>query len=89
MGYVAPEVLAMQDPATPAADVFALGALLWTLVDGKVPSGREEVCASSEDLQSIVAICRRCLDERPASRFATMGEMRAALDALQDEWRVG
>ncbi|RFU38964.1 hypothetical protein DZF91_24915 [Actinomadura logoneensis] len=52
--YVAPELLAGEDP-TPAADVYALGVLLRETLPEPVPSG-------------LAALVDRCLDADPARR---------------------
>ena len=82
-GYIAPEVLSLQSQPTPAADIFALGALLWTLVAGDVPLSLNEVQAKHHDAKPIEAICRRCLARKPADRFARAPDMIDALNALQ------
>lgn len=37
-GYIAPEILSRHSPPTPAADVYGIGMLMWTLATGTSPS---------------------------------------------------
>jgi RNA polymerase sigma factor (sigma-70 family) len=79
-GYIAPEVLRHESEPTPAADIFALGAMLWTLVTGHVPLSLDEVRAEQHDAKPIEAICRRCLARKPADRFPAVTDV---IDALR------
>lgn len=81
-GYVAPEVLNLESPPTRAADVFALGAMLWTLIAGRVPLTANDVQSARHDTKPIEAICRRCLARNPADRFSSASDLMSALDAL-------
>ncbi|RMH37523.1 MAG: hypothetical protein D6689_20890 [Deltaproteobacteria bacterium] len=76
-GYVAPEV-ALGDPPSPAADVYAAGALLHRLLSGGPPPG-ELPCHDA-----VAAIVARALATDPAERFPTAVELAAALDAAAD-----
>lgn len=80
--YLAPEVLRLQAPPTPAADIYALGALLWALVRGEPPPGLASLSHCPAGDAPLAAVCRRCLQDDPASRFATVTEFRAALATL-------
>lgn len=82
LGFMAPEMLQLGCEPTPAADIFALGAMLWTLVTGRVPMSVDEVRAEHRDSKAIEAICRRCLASEPADRFATVSELMDALDSI-------
>jgi len=100
-GYMAPEQLSTRlGPVGPQADVYALGAVLHTLLVGKGPhAGKtvlELVMATLEGkpLQApddgdipaeLLAICRRCLEHAPQSRYP-------GADAVADDlerWRRG
>ena len=81
-GYIPPEVLNLESRPTRAADIFALGALLWTLVTGHVPAGHDDVQASNQAAKPIESICRRCLARQPADRFAAMADVMDALDGF-------
>ena len=95
--YLAPEVL-RGAPSTAAADVYALGVLLFFIVTGRYPVA----AASLEDLRArhlaggrerlgdvrtvparFSAVVDRALSEDPADRFASATDMRAAIDAAR------
>jgi len=80
-GYIPPEVLSLESSPTRAADIFALGALLWTLVTGHVPSSLDDVQAENPATKPIESICRRCLAEQPTDRFPAISDVIDALDA--------
>ncbi|WNM39648.1 serine/threonine-protein kinase [Micromonospora halotolerans] len=80
--YLAPEQLDRQ-PATPAADMYALGVLLYYCLTGRLPytadsttqllgSGRRRVPEPLPDIDGLPAeaadLCRRCLAEDPTAR---------------------
>ncbi|WP_340537123.1 serine/threonine-protein kinase [Nocardioides sp. GXZ039] len=93
--YLAPERLRGQ-PATAAADVYALGCVLWTMVLGKAPYAgsdveigmahlNEPVPELVEDSAVAVAtnrILRKALAKDPAQRYADAGAMRTDLQQL-------
>ncbi|MCO4771759.1 MAG: serine/threonine protein kinase [Deltaproteobacteria bacterium] len=71
-GFMAPEILSGAEPSK-AMDVFAAGALLYTLMTGHPPEGAfEPPPAHAEAI-------RRALAPEPSARFATAGEFAAAL----------
>jgi RNA polymerase sigma factor (sigma-70 family) len=80
-GYIAPEVLEpSQGKPGPAADVYALGGLLWNLLTGEPPSdsGRmPDVAATNGAIHALIQSCRanEPLD-RPASAAAVAREVR-------------
>lgn len=76
-------MLALRSQPTPAADVFALGALLRTLVTGHAPSQPGRSQSGLDAVEPIRAICRRCLAETPEQRFPSVS---ALIDAL-NEWQ--
>ena len=94
--YMAPEQV-RGDALTPAADVFALGIVLYELVCGQHPLGRRITSGerATQPLKVVPprivrasvtpgldAICMRALADEPRDRFATMQEM---IDAISDE----
>ena len=92
--YLAPEVLA-GGSATPRSDIYSLGVLLYHLATGKYPvtaasvdelrgaHGRHEGQRLSDvrpDLpDAFVSVVDRALHHDPQQRFASAGEMHAAL----------
>jgi serine/threonine-protein kinase len=89
--YMAPELLQRRGDAR--SDVYSLGVLLYECLYGAVPFRGEsewEVLKQHEtaaptfpaDARSDdVAVLRRCLEKKPEARFATAGELLAALAA--------
>jgi CheY-like chemotaxis protein len=93
--YAAPERI-LGKPATPASDVFSLGAILYHAVAGRPPFRGDTPAAvmlsvcTDQPLetpphvpQSVDAIIRRCLMREPADRFPSPAELRGALERLK------
>jgi outer membrane biosynthesis protein TonB len=78
-GFVAPEV-ALGDPPTAAADVYAAGALVHAMTSGEAPTGP---LVTTPALERLV---RRALDTDLTRRFASAVELKEDLaDALEDD----
>ena len=78
-GYLAPE-LALGDAPAPACDVYAVGALLFTMLTGETPPGSLNTSAAVERL------VQRALDTDLARRFASAIELQENLaEALEDD----
>ncbi len=96
--YMAPEQFLGSRHVDPRADVYSLGVLLYLMATGAPPfAGRDtgELLAEhafclptpASELGKVSprlsAIIERCLAKRPEDRFATMGELGAALRELE------
>lgn len=84
---LAPEVLAGAAPS-PAADLYALGALLFRLLGGEYPrpgagdGGKRRLIDLRPDLpHALVRAVERALEREPSARFGSAGEMAEALAA--------
>ena len=79
-GYMAPEQHLAGEEITRATDVFGIGAILFRLMFGHIPSsanlGSEHRLSANEALHEI---CLKCLEVDPKNRFP---DARALLDAL-------
>ena len=92
--YAAPERI-LGKPATPASDVFSLGAILYHAVAGRPPFRGDSPAAvmlsicTDQPLEApphvppnVAALIRRCLSRDPAERLASPAVLRDALDRL-------
>jgi eukaryotic-like serine/threonine-protein kinase len=94
-GYIAPELLDGQ-PATASADIYAFGVVLYELVTGRRPypgtalaalarAQREPPVRPTQLAAELPAgwdeVLLRCLASEPSARYATAGEVVAALCA--------
>ncbi len=78
-GYLAPE-LALGDPPSPACDVYAIGALLFTMLTGDTPPG------SLSSSPAISRLVQRALDTDLARRFHSAVELQENFtEALEDD----
>jgi hypothetical protein len=82
-GYIAPELVVGEDP-TPGIDVFAVGALLFSMLSGEVPPG------SLRATPAVERLVQRSLDTDPARRYKNAIEMLENLtEALEDDrWEL-
>jgi eukaryotic-like serine/threonine-protein kinase len=92
--YAAPELI-RAEPMSPAADVYALGILLWELMFGAPPfrgptlrvldshlnRALPEIELPFDAPASFESILRRMLAKQPSDRFADAGEVAAQLRA--------
>lgn len=96
IGYMSPEQASGRTrEATPAVDVYALGAILYRLLTGKTPF---EGSSTVESLQLVIngvpvpirrlspscprdleTICLKCLEKAPDDRYRTAGDLAADL----------
>lgn len=88
-GYIPPEILYSGSAPTRAADIFAIGVLLWKLVSGKLPSECDSLDADKGLRGSIERICRQCFAEDPKCRYATVTDLIDALSLCRGPgWQV-
>jgi Protein kinase domain len=82
-GYIAPELVVGEDP-TPTADVFAVGAMMFTMLTGEVPPGTLRVTPAVERL------VQRALDTDPSRRYRTASDLlENLLEAMEDDhWEL-
>ncbi len=82
-GYIAPELVVGEDP-TPGVDVFAVGALLFTMLSGEVPPG------SLRATPAVERLVQRALDTDATRRYKTASDMlENLLEALEDDrWEL-
>lgn len=76
--YMAPELRAGGD-ATPRADVFALGVLLYRMLTGCKPAGAYRAPSRFGASKAWDRIVHRCLEPFPADRIADAGELKRAI----------
>jgi len=75
--YMAPEQW-RGERIGPAADVYALGCVLYEVLTGVVPYARREADVEPELPRGIEEVIERAVSKDPERRYATAGEMIAA-----------
>jgi len=82
-GYLAPELVIGEDP-TPGSDVYAVGAMLFTMLSGEVPPGSLHVTPAVERL------VQRALDTDGARRYRSATDLlENLLEAFEDDrWEI-
>jgi hypothetical protein len=82
-GYLAPELVVGEEPTT-TADVFAVGAMLFTMLSGEVPPGTLHVTPAVERL------VQRALDTDTGRRYRTAEDLlENLLEAFEDDrWDI-
>jgi serine/threonine protein kinase len=82
-GFLAPEVVVGEEP-TPSSDVFAAGAMLFTMLSGDVPPGTLHVTPAVERL------VQRALDTDVSRRYKHASDLlENLLEAFEDDrWEI-
>ncbi|MEO8702447.1 MAG: protein kinase [Kofleriaceae bacterium] len=82
-GYLAPELVVGEDP-TPECDVYAVGAMLFTMLSGEVPPGSLHVTPAVERL------VQRALDTDLVRRYKSAADLlENLLEAFEDDrWEI-
>jgi len=82
-GYIAPELVVGEDP-TPAADVFAAGGLMFTMISGELPPGTVNTTPAVERL------VQRCLDTDLSRRYKSAADLLENLEEAfeDDRWTI-
>ena len=82
-GYLAPELVIGEDP-TPGADVFAVGAMLFTMLSGEAPPGNLRATPAVERL------VQRALDTDVSRRYRSASDLlENLLEAFEDDrWEL-
>ncbi len=94
--YLAPELLSSTAPASAAADVYGLGAVLYECVTGRPPFTGESPAAVLAQIATVEpvaphalnpavprdldTIILKCLEKSPGARYATAAALRDELD---------
>ena len=101
--YMAPEQAQGRTDIGPAADIYALGAMMYECLTGRPPfqgTSMELVLAQVMDkplpptrvrpgiAPALEAVCLKCLEKDPADRYATAGELATDLRAFLADGEV-
>ena len=79
-GYIAPEVRIHGQLPSPPADIYALGALLFALLTGTIPTSFDSAQITAIAASTLSGICAKCLSTHPSDRFQTANQLVEAID---------
>lgn len=84
VAYMAPETLILGAGVDRRADVYAVGVMLYLMLTGKIPRGIFQPASKllPELDPRIDSVIAKALQDERDERYATMQELRAALDAM-------
>lgn len=82
-GYVAPELVVGEEP-TPGSDVYAVGAMLFTMLSGDAPPG------ALRSTPAVERLVQRALDTDPKRRYKTATDLlENFIEAMEDDrWEL-
>ena len=80
LGYAAPELYEKQAKATPATDIYGVGALLYYMLTGEMPLAGE-VHGQKRIPKKIMNVIKKCMRHNPGQRYGSMKELS---DVLQN-----
>ena len=80
--YMAPEQIQGRSDVDGKADQYAIGVLLYEMLSGQIPAGKiESLHTVNKDVPKKLSLTvDRLLATNPEGRFASVGELKAALD---------
>jgi serine/threonine protein kinase/outer membrane protein assembly factor BamD (BamD/ComL family) len=89
--YVAPEQTDDMAAVDHRADIYSAGVVLYEMLTGRVPLGRFNLPSqrNSEVPHDLDPVVLKCLASEPSKRYATVGQLRARLQAVEDQLRLG
>jgi serine/threonine-protein kinase len=90
MQYLAPEVAARPEAGDARCDVYSLGAVFYEMLTGRPPAGRISLPSQvAADLPSeIDPLVLKCLAAEPQRRYASVGDLLADADRLEEALRL-
>lgn len=83
--YIAPEVM-RGEPATIRSDLYSFGVVIHEMLFGGRPGSSSREKVSSQRLRRFRSVVERCLQPNPELRYATAGEVAAALASADGPW---
>jgi tetratricopeptide (TPR) repeat protein len=86
--YMAPEQWMEGGKCDARSDIFSFGVVLHELISGKRPEVQSPLTLPGRVPARVVRAIKRCLEIDPARRFASVSEVREALDPAPRRQRV-
>lgn len=88
--YLAPEVLEGQDRGDARSDLYSAGVIFHEMLTGRAPGPKFALPSQIDPSlsQEIDVVVLRCLARRPDERYASAGDLLAALERLEETLRL-